>query len=88
MPKSTISVKVGTTPVRVLAANPLRLSYAIVNAGSAVVYLGAADGLTTDQGEPLQSGAMVSDDTDKEDVYAVAASSGQDLRVTDILKEA
>jgi len=86
MPKRTFDMLVGTAAVRVLQANPKRLSYSIVNNGSAAICTGADAGLTVDSGEPLIPGAMVSDDTDKEDVWAISASPDIDIRVTEILE--
>jgi len=86
MPKRTFDMLVGTAAVRVLQANLKRLSYSLVNNGSAAIYTGADAGLTVDSGEPLIPGAMVSDDTDKEDVWAISASPSIDIRVTEILE--
>jgi len=86
MPKRTFDMLVGTAAVRVLQANLKRLSYSIVNNGSAAIYTGADAGLTVDSGEPLIPGAMVSDDTDKEDVWAISGSPDIDIRVTEILE--
>jgi len=77
---------VGTTPVKVMEANPKRRAYDITNNGSATIYLGADAGLTIASGEPLLPGEMVSDDTDDEDVWAISDTADQDIRVTEKLK--
>jgi len=77
---------VGLTSVCVLPPNPKRRSYAIVNNGGATIYLGADAGVTTDSGEPLAVGAMISDDTDPEAVWAISGTADQDIRVTEIIK--
>jgi len=86
MPKRSFDMDVPTNPVRLLPANPKRRGYSIVNNGSATIYTGADAGLTVDSGEPLTPGAMVSDDKDKEDVWAISSSGTQDIRVTEILE--
>jgi len=86
MPKRSFDMDAPPTAVRVLVANPKRLSYSLVNNGSAAIYTGADQGLTVDSGEPLTPGAMVSDDSDKEDVWAISSSGTQDIRVTEILE--
>lgn len=90
MPKECFSVKVTTTATKILAANPLRVSYTLQNIPKNTddVALGANADVTTDQGEILPLGLQVSDDIDKEDVYAIAFSGTQDLRVSDVLKVA
>jgi len=77
---------VGLAPVCVLPANPKRIQYSIVNNGGATIYLGANSGVTVNSGEPLAVGAMISDDKDKEDVYAISGSADQDIRVTEVLE--
>jgi len=86
MPKRSFDMLVGTAPARILPANPKRKSYAIVNNGSAIIYLGGDAGVTVESGEPLLPGEMVSDDTDDEDVWAISVSADQDVRVTEIIK--
>jgi len=86
MPKRTFDMLVGTTSVRLLPENVKRKSYSIVNNGSTTIYLGANQAVTVDSGEPLLAGAMVADDTDDEDVWAISAAADQDVRVTEILK--
>ena len=79
-------MKVGTAPAKVLAANDKRIAYSLVNNSASTIYTGGDDGVTVTSGEPLPAGAMVSDDDDKEDVYAVASVDGLDVRVTEILR--
>jgi len=86
LPKRSFDMQVGTTPVCVLPANPKRLSYSIVNNGTATIFLGADQGVTIDSGEPLPAGAMVSDDRDKENVYAISPIANQDVRITELLE--
>jgi len=86
MPKRTFDMQVPTTSVKLMDANPKRKAYSIVNNGSNTIYLGANSGVTTESGEPLLPGEMVSDDTDDEDVWALAASGTQDVRVTELIK--
>jgi len=72
--------------VKILEANPKRIQYSIVNNGGATIYLGANAGVTVDSGEPLATGAMISDDKDKEDVWAISGTADQDIRVTEVLE--
>lgn len=86
MPKRTFSLKVGTTPTLGLPASPMRSSYSIYNKGGADVYIGAHDGLSTDQGWPIPAGQMLNDDDDQEDVYFIAAAAATDVRVEEVLR--
>lgn len=86
MPKRSFDMDVPVTPVCVLPPNPKRITYSIANNGAVVVYLGADAGLTIASGEPLPAGWLVSDDKDKEAVWAVSSVGTVDLRVTEILE--
>lgn len=86
MPKQVFSAKVGITAVKVLSANPDRISYTLQHRGTADVASGGTDNVTTDQGEILSPGQLVSDPDDKEDVYLISGTANQDIRVTELTK--
>lgn len=86
MPKRNFSVKIDIKPNLVLPANEQRLQYSIQNRGTGDIAAGSNDNVSTDQAEIISPGQLLSDDVDTEDVYLIASSGAQDVRVTEVLK--
>jgi len=74
---------VGVAATLLLAANPARKGWKVVNNGTVPIFLGSDAGVTIANGEPLAVGAAAGWD-DKDALYAISTVAAQDVRVTEI----
>lgn len=89
---SAQAITVGTSAVLLAsvtdydaAAKDGRITYEFYNNGSAVVYLGGADTVTTSNGIPLAVGGSRTIDLRLGAVvYGISGSAGQDVRVLEV----
>lgn len=79
--------EVGTTPQRVVEQNASRTSLAIANmSGTAIVYVGADNQITTETGFPIAPGSLLTFNTgfgDRPDMarWLIGEEAGIDVRV-------
>ena len=80
-----VSITVTTTATRLLTANTARTSFLMVNNGSASVFIGENNTVTTSNGLPIASGGQLAEDRGVRlylgDVFGIVASGTEDMRV-------
>lgn len=76
-------VSVLNTQTTILAANPSRRQMIIQNLGSAAIYLGLGNTVTTATGLQIPSNGIFIDERFLGAVYGISGTSGQDVRVAE-----
>jgi len=77
----TFKLPVTTQAVQLVAKDSKRARLIVYNNGSATVYILSAQNMTTSDGIPVAAGTSYTNDTTTAELYIVAASGTQDVRV-------
>jgi len=90
MPANVVTISVGTSPTRILAANPKRLVYVILNPSNYDVYIGFNSNVSTTgktKGILVASGGGVwADEYTKDEVWAIATTETE-ITVMEVSEE-
>ena len=77
----TFSLTVTTTSQKFVSKNPTRTGLLVYNNGSVTVYITSAQNLTSSDGIPVAAGAEYDNDDTTAELWIVAASGSQNVRV-------
>jgi len=77
----TYKLSVGTTAVQLCSSDPNRKALLVVNNGSGTVYILSAQNLSTSEGMPIYSKESYEDETSQCELWIIADSDDQDVRV-------
>lgn len=77
----TFPLTVTTTPQKLVSKNPTRTGLLVYNNGSVAVYIISAQNLTSSDGIPVAAGASYDNDDTTAELWIVAASGSQNVRV-------
>lgn len=82
--KHMSNVSVTNAATQILAANSSRLQALIANNGSATMYLGKDNTVTSSNGIPITSGQYLIDDVTTDAWWGITASSTADTRTVEV----
>ena len=74
-------LNVTTKTIQLCAKNPKRTGLLVVNNSSVVVYILSAQNQSASDGIPIAAGASYTNDTTTAELFIIAASGTQDVRV-------